>query len=116
MTLRITLIGFLLLFGALASAEASNGHVCCIVGVCCPPPPDSGEALASVEDPRLEKLAEYIQRSLGRTWFGVTTPSAKAYELAAQLLKDFDFVPRGAGSAIVRSYAPQFAHTCPATP
>lgn len=69
----------------------SNGHVCCILGVCCPPDTDS----------QRQALKEEMAQELG----GETSD----YEqLVEWLTGTFDLVPKGVGKAIVEAYDPEF--------
>ncbi len=66
----------------------SNGEVCCILGICCPP--DAARA----------KLAEQLGRSMAATRGTVVSPSggvptAYAEAAADYVLSNFDLAPKG---------------------
>jgi len=71
----------------------SNGHVCCILGVCCPPP--GGRKAAS--------------KALAEEMAGYFSGKESYQQMAEWLLENFDLVPRGVGEAIVEAYRPEFA-------
>ena len=115
MKLRIILMGLLLILTGVGStlfilsdvvpvAEASNGHVCCIVGVCCPPPGEN-----SAGDAQVYELAKLVQAQLG-SFSSTGEPSERAIAVAQAILADFDLVPNGVGDAIVKGYAESFSH------
>jgi hypothetical protein len=65
----------------------SNGHVCCILGVCCPPAE------------RKEALAREL-RGLLTDWGGELAIGASQY-MAAELLAKFDIAPKGTAKAVL---------------
>lgn len=69
----------------------SNGHVCCILGVCCPPP----------------RQVEALARKMAAASGGDYTVAAML-PVAEKLLEDFALVPKAVGEAIERSYRPVF--------
>lgn len=77
----------------------SNGHVCCILGVCCQPP---GGAAAK------QALAEEIAEVFGWSAEKTEEKTGNAYAVASWLLDNFDLVPKGVGAQIVRAYRPMF--------
>ena len=68
----------------------SNGHVCCILGVCCQPPGGgaSREALA-------QELDAHVDTKDGTA-------------VANWLFDNYDLVPKGLASAIITLYGPEF--------
>ncbi len=56
----------------------SNGEVCCILGVCCPP--DSATQVSS--------FANELAKDTG-------APAEYCAKIAAQVLKDYDLAPKG---------------------
>lgn len=74
----------------------SNGHVCCILGVCCPP---GARAAALAELMRRAELA-YLA-SNAAPWSDL--------DRATWLVDNFGFVPKGLDTAIAEAYAPEFA-------
>ena len=63
-----------------------NGHVCCILGVCCPP--------GSAE--QLDALAKEMSKDLG-----VTPEHTRRY--AAWVLQHFDLAPKGTVTPLLRA-------------
>lgn len=85
----------------------SNGPVCCILGVCCPPPPEG------INGPQVKALAKFLNEAMkDQEWSWQEPPASRSRtlgDLAAEaLLANFDLVPRGVGRAIVEAYRPQF--------
>ncbi len=68
----------------------SNGHVCCLLGVCCPPDTD-GQRLAAVEE-TVEQCG----------------PNATPETVINWVMSEFDLVPKGVGEMIVNAYDPEF--------
>jgi hypothetical protein len=56
----------------------SNGDVCCILGICCPP--DSASQVSA--------FANELQHDTG-------APAEYCAQIAAQVLKDYDLAPKG---------------------
>jgi hypothetical protein len=69
----------------------SNGHVCCILGVCCPPRPDGSP------DPKQEAALAAKLHEWARS--GGSPGAAKA------LLASFDLAPKGTTGAILAGWA-----------
>lgn len=78
-----------------------NGHVCCILGVCCVPP--------EKRDEQVQALADEIEKSLGPDATKTDTTTGNAYAVAQLVLDNFDLVPKGLGEAVVAAYTPHFA-------
>lgn len=78
----------------------SNGHVCCLLGVCCPPDEDGRRAAALFEE---MKEAHHSEN-------GLMEPAGHdgLHWAASWIIANFDLVPKGVGRAIVEGYAPEF--------
>lgn len=86
---------------------ALNGRVCCLLDLpCCIPPQGAqpGEA-------QLEALAHLIKEAFN----GAGPDEPKFTRAAKAVLEHVDLVPKGAGSAIARAYAPYFKESAPTT-
>lgn len=77
----------------------SNGHVCCLLAVCCPPDNDDRRSQALFEEMNeaFEADATFGDDDSFLRW------------AASWIVKNFDLVPKGVGRAIVEGYAPEFA-------
>ena len=73
-----------------------NGEVCCILGVCCPPP--SPEALAEGGDKRAKALAKEMVKD------GIVGEE-KAQKVADWIFKHFDLAEAGTLQPFVASIA-----------
>lgn len=69
----------------------SNGHACCLYGVCCPPNPDG-------TSPQAVALAKKMAVDLG--W--------SSTEAILWVLKNFDLAPKGTTDALRGLYGPLF--------
>ncbi len=74
----------------------SNGRVCCLLGVCCPP------------GSREEALAQEIEADLGLGSQKTETTTGIARSVAEWILENYDIVPKGVGTAIIEAYRPEF--------
>ena len=63
-----------------------NGHVCCILGVCCPP--------GSAE--QMDALAKELTKGAG-------TDHAQSKAVAALILEHFDLAPKGTVTPLLRA-------------
>jgi hypothetical protein len=71
----------------------SNGHVCCLLQVCCPPPGN--------RDARIKALAAEMEEGIGE--------NLTCYQAAEWMVDNIGMVPLGLDTAIVSAYAPEFA-------
>lgn len=98
----------------------SNGHVCCLLGVCCPPGSQAQiEALASIlheagreavesgSTVAAERFGEASRSFVEWKDLGESAREGRMIQ-ARYLLARFDFVPKGVASTIVAVYEPEF--------
>jgi len=106
----------------------SNGHVCCILQVCCPPPGgnekrvealahvlhESGrEAVEAGQTVAHDKFGESSRAFL--SWYDISDSAREGRRSQARyLLGLFDFAPAGSLSPLIEALRPQFAKALPA--
>lgn len=80
----------------------SNGHACCLYGVCCPPSPGGAS-------PQAVAIAKKMAQDLG--WSADRTPEKVGLAAAAAdwFVANFDVAPKGLTETLVELYGPLFA-------
>ena len=101
----------------------SNGHVCCILQVCCPPPGGNEKRVESLAHVLHESGRQAVEagQTVAHDHFGETSRAFLGWDDISESARDgrrsqaryllglFDFAPAGSLGPLIEALRPQFA-------